>query len=464
MKKLTTAVIALVLTATTLPAQLQTARLHSHPGVPPQEALDRLNLQLAWRTYVPTDGSLDGIFSVQVLEDMILVQTRSGGIATLNPETGRRLWYAQVGIPFRVSQPLGYNSRSVFGYNGTNLYSVNRKTGQLEFEFNPKSAPSAPPVADEERLYLATGGGRLYVYELPPKNLPIVAAGPKPEAPPEPKLTTAYALSAQRMASIGPLSGRKPLEIPKPDYSKPLFLWDYRVLGQLELAPLLAGDILLLADTNGMFFALPQLGRQPQYSFKADARLNAPMAEYVDHREVLRGVESVYMAYVASDDFSVYALDMLAGRIAWRFATGGPIMHKPVVMDEDVYVGTRGAGLYRISRADGHEIWRNREASRFVAANKKLAYAMDGHGRLMVLDHARGTRLTTYDTHDFPVPVANELTDRVFLASNDGLLVCLHDKAYPAPLRNKTIAAVEKPAKKGAKTPAKGEEKKPAEK
>jgi len=154
----------------------------------------------------------------------------------------------------------------------------------------------------------------------------------------------------------------------------------------------------------------------------------------------------------------------LPGRIVWRFATGGPIMNKPAVMDDDVYVGARGAGLYRISRPDGHEIWRNREAYRFVAANRKFAYAMDNHGRLMVLDVARGTRLTTYDTHELPVPVVNELTDRVFLGSNDGLLVCLHDKAYATPLRNRTVTAVEKPAKKGGKTPAKGEDKKPAEK
>ena len=36
-------------------------------------------------------------------------------------------------------------------------------------------------------------------------------------------------------------------------------------------------------------------------------------------------------------------------------------------------------------------------------------------------------------------PVSNELTDRIYLASNDGLLLCLHDRDYAKPVRVKNV-------------------------
>jgi len=59
---------------------------------------------------------------------------------------------------------------------------------------------------------------------------------------------------------------------------------------------------------------------------------------------------------------------------------------------------------------------------------------------LLVLDRARGTLLARYEgVNDFLVPMANELTDRIYLASNDGLLVCLHDRDIPNPIHVKNV-------------------------
>jgi hypothetical protein len=38
---------------------------------------------------------------------------------------------------------------------------------------------------------------------------------------------------------------------------------------------------------------------------------------------------------------------------------------------------------------------------------------------------------------DFTIPVANEMSDRVFLAASDGLMVCLHDRDYGQALENR---------------------------
>jgi outer membrane protein assembly factor BamB len=132
------------------------------------------------------------------------------------------------------------------------------------------------------------------------------------------------------------------------------------------------------------------------------------------------------------------------------------------VTDDSLYVSAERAGLYRLNRATGDTIWRNADASRFLATNNKFVYALDASGRLLVLDRRRGTQLAAYDgTRDFVVPLSNELNDRIYLASNDGLLVALHDRDYPTPVRVKNVPAL-KPSvgQPGAKQPA--AEKEPA--
>jgi hypothetical protein len=99
--------------------------------------------------------------------------------------------------------------------------------------------------------------------------------------------------------------------------------------------------------------------------------------------------------------------------------------------------------MYRIGRAVGDPQWRikrgnrtleaNPDAERFLAANPKFVYAADKSGRLLVLDRGLGTQLSSYDTREFAFPIANEMNDRLFLAANNGLIVCLHDKEYDKP-------------------------------
>src|SRR5438477_9138309 len=101
-------------------------RVYATPGVPSRDALDRLNLKLGWRTYVPTDHRRDGIFSVQLADDQVLVQTRSGTIAALNANDGSTLWRVNLDVPYRVSTVLGYNAKLIFATRATTLYAVDR--------------------------------------------------------------------------------------------------------------------------------------------------------------------------------------------------------------------------------------------------------------------------------------------------------------------------------------------------
>src|SRR5438552_2791375 len=472
MKKLAVAIVGVLLAAPALPAQ---HRVFSRPALPTQEDLDRLNLKMSWYTYLPVDGKRDGIFSVRVDTSQVLVLLRSAVVLALDPQTGATLWRARVGLPYVPPVGFGANSRSVFVAKGVNIYALDRTNGNPQWEFALPNAPAAAPVADEEHIFVALGTNRLNAYTLPVPGKAVARAAPvvekKPEEPMRKSLESIYqnkrtasilgvtgsflssvsAVSSggQTVRSIGAFASALPARSVEGTGLHHEYCWDYvtetRPETRLEQASILTTDYVFEAGANGLFFTVSKYEPRIVYKFQADAPVSAGIGSHGD------------IAYVPSEDYRVYALDIVTAKILWRFLGGGPIRQQPRVTDDSVYVAAERAGLYRLDRATGNLLWQNREAERFLAANPKFVYAVDPDGKLLVLDRARGSRLATYSgTHDYTVTLPNELTDRVFLSSNDGLLICLHDRDYPRPLRNK-IVEEKKPA-----GPAPADGKKPA--
>ena len=150
------------------------------------------------------------------------------------------------------------------------------------------------------------------------------------------------------------------------------------------------------------------------------------------------------VAYAACVNGSVYAFHLPTRLPLWQTTVNGSVLERPVATDEDLFVISERGGLNRFIRATGELLWQNPAAVRFVASNPKFVYARDSVGRLLILDHGRGTTLTSLDLSDFTFNLANAETDRLILGAADGLLIDLHDRAYPQPLhlRNPAPAAI----------------------
>src|SRR5579885_2190690 len=82
------AMIAAAGTISSLQAQQPRSMWYTQPVPPPQELLDRLNLKMGYRIYVPMDGRQDGLVTVQLQGRDLFVQTRSGMVAMIDAETG----------------------------------------------------------------------------------------------------------------------------------------------------------------------------------------------------------------------------------------------------------------------------------------------------------------------------------------------------------------------------------------
>jgi hypothetical protein len=64
----------------------------------------------------------------------------------------------------------------------------------------------------------------------------------------------------------------------------------------------------------------------------------------------------------------------------------------------------------------------------------------------MVIDAVRGSTLSSFDVSAFTVPITNEVNDRLYLAANSGLLLCIHDRTRVKPELLNKPAAVKKAA------------------
>ncbi|MEN6558963.1 MAG: hypothetical protein ABFC54_12380, partial [Thermoguttaceae bacterium] len=88
--------------------------------------------------------------------------------------------------------------------------------------------------------------------------------------------------------------------------------------------------------------------------------------------------------------------------------------------------------------------------------------AADRAGRLLVLDGMTGKLLDTLPTVGLPLKARNDLTDRIYLADDFGLIQCLHEPEQQKPiLHDKDRPQTEEIQTDAA---AKGEAKKPAAK
>ena len=135
MKKLFVGAGGVLLLAVAAAASDDPLRIWSQPSPPSQEALDRLNLQMAWAVHVPMDGRRDGFASIQIAGDQVLVQTRSGLITVLDAENGgRALWRSRPGRAYQAELPFAYNTRTLFPTDSGNVFALDRDTGALQWQ------------------------------------------------------------------------------------------------------------------------------------------------------------------------------------------------------------------------------------------------------------------------------------------------------------------------------------------
>lgn len=158
------------------------------------------------------------------------------------------------------------------------------------------------------------------------------------------------------------------------------------------------------------------------------------------------------LGYAPLGDGTLIAVDLEGGNragglnIQWQANVGGIMNRTPIVTDDAIFAAGDNSGVARIDRKTGDVIWKTDNASdRVVGVNNDFLYIQDRQGRLQVFDVKRANGsvpghsapLTSIDMSTFNVRIANTVTDRLYFAADNGLIVCLRDASakYGAPVR-----------------------------
>jgi outer membrane protein assembly factor BamB len=426
MKKLLI-VLAVFVGSTTVLSQQGPVRIQTTPQLPLRETLERLDLTMAWTNKVPVDGFHDGFYSLQLFPGkdftLLVAQTYKGTVVAINAETGDILWRTPVGLPYRPMRPVGANEQAIFACRHETLFVLDRDNGKhLLYTNDPNTKtpeygqrldgpPTAGLAADSSFLFACTVD-HLVRYAVP--DFRALAKLPPPAVEP----------------------GGKPGGSPKL-----IRTWGLSTPGSLRQPPVLTRESVATATDTGnvSFVKKSNPGDEDKailyWQFQTEGAVAAPLAS---HRSIV---------YVPCQDYFLYALDAPASRLLWRFSGQAPIVEAPQVTDADVFVAVTKNGLYRLQRADGKAWWSNRDAVKFLATNERFVYALDRFGKMLVLDYERGKALAAWDARDWVLPIPNVRTDRIYLASNDGQILCLRHRDRVEPLRMRTPDTLPPPTK-----------------
>ncbi len=122
--------------------------------------------------------------------------------------------------------------------------------------------------------------------------------------------------------------------------------------------------------------------------------------------------------------------------VKWRADVGGINNHSPYITKKYVYASSDNGGVTCVERATGKLVWRSASsADRVIGANEEFLYVRDHRGRLLVYDAKRpsdparriAAPLGSVNLPEFNVNIINTANDRIYLAANNGLIVCLRD-------------------------------------
>jgi hypothetical protein len=543
---------------------------------PAANDLDRLNLVVAWRLYLPVESRGDAVATVQPFDDQVFVQLQSGRLIAIqahaNPKTFKRpgdvLWvYRPLQHPGAI-QPLAVGPTEVYVTQDLKLLILDRFDGKLKYTEEMESTATNAPAVDETAIYIPQANRQIVSYSLVQK-VPGYRP-PKPYEAPDPvhKLSLAVepaeALSTpqNRSPSIARLDILRPpfhrgtdtidvnpsvgmLKNIRPPYrevdsarspsvaklynlrdiyeqsnkeavTRIMFLWRLLAGGRVDDTPVLTYDPnnpdseTLTTSTGRIVLTASRHALRTNVistEFIAEARVTAPLVAQGD---------SLYIATADSNLISVSLRDLRESSMAanslprGKFTTGGPVMQKPLVTDDSLYVVGERWGLIRLKRDTLEPMWTERlpdgrirpkhnpdvvqvlavsprtrlggkpvakdigegakeapEAAKELFSNSYV-YALDRQGKMLVIDAERGATLSSFDVSAFTRPVTNDKNDRLYLASNNGLLLCMHDrlKVVPVLLQKPPVKMAPEPPpevepKKGPEVP---EAKAPAKK
>ena len=416
-------------------------------GTPADEFVaERMGLAREWVVQLPFDSARGGVEHVTIGDGLVVARTGDGSVHAVRaagrdpvrpgePAVGSLLWSKRLGAGGGVTTPAGVGPRLVTATQDLELHAFDRDTGAARWQRTLERLPEAGAVEIGDWVYAPLDGGAVRRLTTDPLQ-PTADKAPPAPAP-----------AKGGKAAKGPRRKDKQKADAKPT-AESLRPRTFDGGGRLATPVRPLGNGVAWTTVDGMLVALEDADLNWE---RHEFNLNSPAVP----TPVVRG-RSVFVATVAAD---LARVDLLQSggtglRTGWHVVLDTPPDGGPFLGGETVVVSLGEGGLAAFAAETGAALWRSDVAGRILAVTGDRVWIIDRTGRLAGIDLATGERRERLCLGGFSVPVANSVTDRLILASPDGLLVSLAPRRpAAAPAAEPTPAEANKPdAEKPAAT------------
>ncbi len=328
--------------------------------------------EVALRT-LKAEGHDAQLVSHRVPRIRLFVQTRFGILHVIDGETGEMLMTFSNGNPKFTSLAPAANDRYAAVVNGSTLYVLDLIEKKTEFEQSLSGAPATGPALSEEDVYVPLVGGIIESYRLQTKN--------------------SYRIST-RFASRG----------------------------NTHIRPMVGPDTVSWPSDTGLLYVVDTRLNQLRYRLKARSELVSP-STYLEPGRLL----------AASLEGYVFCFSETSGKLLWEYSTGEPLTQSAVGAQEQVFAVSEESNLFAINAKTGRELWTARGIKQVLSIGKDRIFCL-GIGSIVVLDRETGGMLDTIPLQGSEKFLTNRYTDRIYLASRTGRLVCLRQQGQTWPV------------------------------
>ena len=135
------------------------------------------------------------------------------------------------------------------------------------------------------------------------------------------------------------------------------------------------------------------------------------------------------VAYVGSNDGSVYAVNTADGSQLWRARTGGAVISAPTVINGTVFVASRDRYVYAFNASNGSQLWRTRTGNSVYSSPQLVngtLYVGSTDGYLYALNSSNGAVLWRFRAGGTITTTPALANNVVYFSTTNGMLYAVN--------------------------------------
>ena len=294
-----------------------------------------------------------------------------------NAETGEPIWIQRVGKPSLPFSDLGVNEKYVTVVNGGNLIQVDAENGEIIREVQTQGAPAFGALNSGDFAVVPLIGGGVEGYSLyDPERVPF----------------------RERVSGTT-------LAMPTKAPNSSKTAW---------------------GTSKGFVYVMELQGKPTvQFRLNTDGIVSGRIAAASGNR-----------FFFGSETGQVYGLKATRlGEVLWSQPFAEPFYNRPLVFEDQVLIRSSYGNLFSLSVENGLQTWNGPmpNIGELLGVLDNRIYATSMSGGLVVLDVKTGKKLATFNNIRPEYFIVNDLTDRLYLVSNDGDVQCIRSEGANLP-------------------------------